>query len=70
MLKVAPTAIRFWDRIGLEPVGGHKDVVAFALFEPGSANVKAKIASWLERVGSAYEVSVMDSLACEQRELI
>jgi hypothetical protein len=50
-----PTAIRFWEKQGLGPRSGTKDVVAFALFE-GSDDKRALVAAWMQRVGRAYNV--------------
>jgi len=50
-----PSAIRFWEKEGLGPRNGAKNVVAFAIFE-GEERAPL-IEAWLERVGWAYEVS-------------
>lgn len=50
-----PTAIRFWEKEGLGPRGGNKDVVAFALFEEGEDKEKL-VQGWMERIGRVYSV--------------
>ncbi|KAF8508668.1 mediator complex subunit 13 C-terminal-domain-containing protein [Hysterangium stoloniferum] len=50
---VLPSAIRFWEKEGLGPRGGAKDVLAFALFEEGEEK-SGLVASWMDRVGRAY----------------
>lgn len=50
-----PTAIRFWEKEGLGPRSGTKDVVAFALFEESDDRV-ALVEAWLERAGRVYAV--------------
>jgi mediator of RNA polymerase II transcription subunit 13 len=52
-----PPAIRFWEKEGLGPRGGTKDVVAFALFEEGDER-SVLVEAWMERVGRAYSVSI------------
>ena len=51
-----PPAVRFWEKEGLGPRGGSKDVVAFALFEEGDEMAEL-VAGWMERVSRAYSVS-------------
>lgn len=53
--QMLPTAIRFWEKEGLGPRSGTKDVVAFALFEESDDRV-ALVEAWLERAGRVYAV--------------
>ena len=55
--QMLPSAIRFWEKEGLGPRNGTKDVVAFALFE--GEEQAPLIESWLERVGRAYSVGFL-----------
>ncbi|KAG9090512.1 hypothetical protein FRC06_001023, partial [Ceratobasidium sp. 370] len=54
--QMSSSALRFWNTVGLEPVGGVKDVVAFAVFE-GSGDVEEErmVERWLEKVAKVYE---------------
>ena len=52
-----PTSIRFWEKEGLGPRGGNKDVVAFALFEESDDKL-GLVESWMERVGRVYSVRI------------
>ncbi|KAG9091352.1 hypothetical protein FRC07_011870 [Ceratobasidium sp. 392] len=53
---MSPAVLRFWDTVGLEPVGGTKDVVAFAVFEGGEGlEEEVMVQGWLEKVGRVYE---------------
>ena len=54
--SMLPTAIRFWEKEGLGPRGGSKDVVAFALFEENDDDKSKLVEAWLERVGRVYNV--------------
>ena len=53
-----PTAIRFWEKEGLGPRGGNKDVVAFALFEEDDDKL-ALVRAWMERIGRVYSVRII-----------
>lgn len=52
--ELQPTAINFWDTLGLEPAHGPKDVAAFALF-PDSGVMSEAVADFLQEVRVAYE---------------
>jgi hypothetical protein len=54
-----PIACRFWEKVGLGPLGGSKPVTAFVLFEEDSAR-GAAVEGWLQRVASAYTVRLED----------
>ncbi|GJJ07800.1 hypothetical protein Clacol_002005 [Clathrus columnatus] len=51
--QVLPSAIRFWEKEGLGPRGGTKDVVAFCLFQDGEERATI-VTSWLQRVARTY----------------
>jgi hypothetical protein len=53
-----PTVVRFWEKEGLGPRGGTKDVVAFALFEESEDNGDL-VKAWMERVARVYSVSTV-----------
>ncbi|KAG8741152.1 hypothetical protein FRC10_003250 [Ceratobasidium sp. 414] len=54
--QMSPSVLRFWDTIGLEPVGGVKNVVAFAVFEGGGdAEEERMVERWLEKAARVYE---------------
>ncbi|ELU39815.1 hypothetical protein AG1IA_06155 [Rhizoctonia solani AG-1 IA] len=53
VVQVYAPALRFWEVVGLEPVGGAKDVVAYAVVEEGEEVGVVK--RWMERVGQVYE---------------
>ncbi|KIJ32318.1 hypothetical protein M422DRAFT_35866 [Sphaerobolus stellatus SS14] len=50
--QVLPSAVRFWEKEGLGPRNGTKNVIAFALFE--GEDRKPLIKDWLDKVGRAY----------------
>lgn len=57
IVHVNPSALRFWDKIGLGPLHGAKNVTAVALFEPDDDCDPLIIQTWLQDAAHAYEVS-------------
>ncbi|CDZ98548.1 Mediator complex, subunit Med13 [Phaffia rhodozyma] len=55
IIKTSPLALRFWPKLGLAPAGGHKDVVAFAIYESTGPGMNSKVSAWLAKVGAIYE---------------
>jgi hypothetical protein len=56
VIQILPTALRFWEKLGLGPRGGKKDVTAFILFE-GDGNERLEQAdNWLGSISAAYGV--------------
>jgi mediator of RNA polymerase II transcription subunit 13, fungi type len=56
VIQVLPSALRFWDKLGLCPRAGKKDVCAFVFFEEcDEARVDA-VDKWLQWVSSTYTV--------------
>ncbi|CAE6423546.1 unnamed protein product [Rhizoctonia solani] len=53
VVQMNPPVLRFWEVAGLEPVGGAKNVVAYAVFEEGEEG--AVVRRWMERLAQVYE---------------
>ncbi|KAH8999531.1 mediator complex subunit 13 C-terminal-domain-containing protein [Lactarius akahatsu] len=54
LIQVLPTALRFWDKLGLTPRAGKKNVCAFVFFEElDEARVDA-VERWVQWVSSTY----------------
>ncbi|KAH9052639.1 mediator complex subunit 13 C-terminal-domain-containing protein [Lactarius vividus] len=54
LIQVLPTALRFWDKLGLTPRAGRKNVCAFVFFEElDEARVEA-VERWIQWVSSTY----------------
>jgi mediator of RNA polymerase II transcription subunit 13, fungi type len=60
ILQVLPTALRFWEKLGLGPRGGKKDVTAFALFEDDGEDRQGQVERWLGDMSATYTVSTFD----------
>jgi mediator of RNA polymerase II transcription subunit 13 len=56
IIQVLPTALRFWEKLGLGPRGGRKDVVAFVLFEADCEERIQQVEGWLACVSATYNV--------------
>lgn len=57
IIHVLPPAIRFWEKLGLGPRGGKKDVVAWVLFENEGEEKEHQVEAWLASVSATYTVS-------------
>lgn len=55
VIQVLPPALRFWEKLGLSPKGGLKNVAAFFLFEENARN-QPFIEKWLMAFRNAYQV--------------
>lgn len=57
VIQLSPTSLRFWEKLGLSPRSGPKDVVAFVFFEEKKdEDRETEIESWLTKVSAAYSV--------------
>jgi mediator of RNA polymerase II transcription subunit 13 len=68
ILDLAPTSIRFWEKLGLGPKGGKKNGTSFVLFEPGDEQRHQQIDNWLSSVVVRYEVN--STLVCYSNGLL
>ena len=55
VVHILPTALRFWEKLGLGPKGGRKDLSAFVIFEDGDQK-QIQMENWLLDVGNTYQV--------------
>jgi len=51
---ILPTALRFWDTLGLGPCSGTKDVQVYCIYDPTYAT-KSGVLHFLDTIGAAYE---------------
>ncbi|TRM68619.1 mediator complex subunit 13 C-terminal-domain-containing protein [Schizophyllum amplum] len=54
IVQMLPTALRFWDKLGLGPKSGHKDATVYMLFEDDGSRTPAAEA-WLGHLVNVYE---------------
>lgn len=55
IVQVLPPALRFWEKLGLTPKGGQKDVLTYILFED-DGHKASFMENWLSAVKNAYQV--------------
>ena len=56
ILQVLPPALRFWEKLGLHPRAGVKNVKAYMFYEGNSDEKEAELADWLGRLSVVYSV--------------
>jgi mediator of RNA polymerase II transcription subunit 13 len=61
VIQILPTALRFWEKLGLGPRGGQKNATLFVLFEDDGEQRQQQIENWLSSVAAIYEVRPMMS---------
>ncbi|SJL01409.1 uncharacterized protein ARMOST_04731 [Armillaria ostoyae] len=72
VIQISPPALRFWDKLGLGPRSGKKDIQAFVVFDSLQEQMSDKISEWLVNLRTVYEgkhfgtVSFGQSQFCEQ----
>ncbi|KAI0751627.1 mediator complex subunit 13 C-terminal-domain-containing protein [Daedaleopsis nitida] len=54
VIQLSPTSLRFWEKLGLSPRAGQKDVTAFVFFEGTDEERENEIEGWLSKVSAAY----------------
>ncbi|KAG8912193.1 hypothetical protein FRC01_005248, partial [Tulasnella sp. 417] len=56
VVQVNTPALRFWDKLGLSPLNGKKDIVSFALYEEGLTSPErlSDMTGWMKDVARAY----------------
>ncbi|KAG6885784.1 hypothetical protein C0993_009889 [Termitomyces sp. T159_Od127] len=55
VIQVLPTALRFWEKLGLGPKGGAKNGTVFVLFEDDGEQRMQQVDAWLGSVAASYE---------------
>ena len=61
IVNVSPSVIRFWEKTGLHPAGGQKNVNAFVLYEGEDTEMFEHVSRWFKRVSIAYTVRLYSS---------
>lgn len=64
VIQVLPTALRFWEKLGLGPRGGKKDLTAFVLFEDDGEEKYDQLEAWLANISEIYAVRSNHSPSC------
>ncbi|KAL9117165.1 MAG: hypothetical protein Q9187_006302 [Circinaria calcarea] len=54
LMEISPTALPFWEQLGLEPSAGVKDIRAMCIY-PESQMMQRSVGAFLETIGSTYQ---------------
>ena len=54
LMEVSPTALSFWEQLGLEPSAGPKDVRVLCIY-PESQMMRRSVEAFLENIGGTYQ---------------
>ncbi|CDO74204.1 hypothetical protein BN946_scf185043.g256 [Trametes cinnabarina] len=54
IVQLSPTSLRFWEKLGLAPRAGPKDITAFVFYEGSDEERDSEIEEWLGKVSDAY----------------
>jgi mediator of RNA polymerase II transcription subunit 13 len=61
VIQILPTALWFWEKLGLGPRGGRKNGTAYILFEDDGEQRQQQVESWLATVSATYEVGFINA---------
>lgn len=56
IIQVLPSALHFWEKLGLEPRGGKKNVAAFVIYEDDEKEKQQQAERWLRSISATYTV--------------
>lgn len=70
IIQVLPPALRFWEKLGLIPRAGKKDLEAYVLFEDTGDERRMEVQAWLASVSALYTVRALIIFLVEARVLI
>ncbi|KAJ7133708.1 mediator complex subunit 13 C-terminal-domain-containing protein [Mycena crocata] len=63
VIQVLPTALRFWEKLGLTPRGGRKNATVFVLFEDEGDAARQQLAeAWLAKIIAVYDSKHLGTL--------
>jgi len=57
IVQILSSALHYWEKLGLRPRGGKKDVTAFVFFEEEDEERQQQIENWFGSLSAAYSVS-------------
>jgi mediator of RNA polymerase II transcription subunit 13, fungi type len=61
VIDVLPSALRFWEKLGLEPRGGSKDLSLFMLFQPVDEDRQNAAEDWMSQISSRWTARILCS---------
>ncbi|KAI0092476.1 mediator complex subunit 13 C-terminal-domain-containing protein [Irpex rosettiformis] len=54
VIQVLPPALRFWEKLGLHPRAGSKQLVFYTFFEGSDDETETRISDWLNKLSAVY----------------
>ncbi|KAF8131078.1 mediator complex subunit 13 C-terminal-domain-containing protein [Boletus edulis] len=54
IIQVLPASLRFWEKLGLTPRAGKKDLTAFLFFEESGLDKQLLAETWLKKLSTTY----------------
>jgi mediator of RNA polymerase II transcription subunit 13 len=55
LIHILPSALRFWDKLGLCPRSGKKDITAYVWYEDPGDYLRQEMSQWVNLISSKYE---------------
>ncbi|KAJ6534040.1 mediator complex subunit 13 C-terminal-domain-containing protein [Mycena vulgaris] len=62
VIQILPTALRFWEKLGLTPRGGRKSATVFVLFEDDGDTRQQLAEAWLAKITAIYDSKHLGTL--------
>ncbi|KAJ7496590.1 mediator complex subunit 13 C-terminal-domain-containing protein [Mycena latifolia] len=62
VIQILPTALRFWEKLGLTPRGGRKNATVFVLFEDDGDARQQLAEAWLAKMSAVYDSKHLGTL--------
>ncbi|KAJ7125409.1 mediator complex subunit 13 C-terminal-domain-containing protein [Mycena epipterygia] len=62
VIQILPTALRFWEKLGLTPRGGRKNATVFVLFEDDGDARQQLAEAWLAKIAAIYDSKHLGTL--------
>ena len=59
IIQVLPASLRFWEKLGLAPRAGKKDLTAFLFFEDNGPDKQLLAETWLRKLSTTYSVRML-----------
>jgi mediator of RNA polymerase II transcription subunit 13 len=56
IIQALPASLRFWEKVGLTPRAGKKDLMAFLFFEDNGPDKQLLAETWLRKLSTTYSV--------------
>ena len=56
IIQVLPPALRFWEKLGLYPRAGVKNLTAYIFYDGNSEEKETEMEDWLDKLSVVYSV--------------